>query len=177
MFRPKPPGIPQSNWDRAEKARLIAEAVIEANTLKEFKPQDDEVEVYENHFDNKIVGTCYSYTRNNYRKGISDRLVRSYYVLKNNSRYNSYPSQPYRYFSKNTDLHYAGKYLRSERWGSPEGNFGKDIFFDNGEEVAIESSDTLCYVVARCQPSSKGGKRRPKSKRARRNRRKTSRKY
>jgi hypothetical protein len=178
MFRQKPPGIHKSNWDKAERVRLMAEAVIEANTLKEFKPQDDEVEVYENYFDNKIVGTCYAYTRNNYRIGISDRLVSSYYVLKRNSRYNSYPSQLYRYFSKNTDLHYAGKYLRSERWGSPEGNFGKDIFFHNGKEVEIESSNTLCYKEVPCQSSveAKGGKRRPKSKRKRYTRRKATRK-
>lgn len=179
MFRPRPPGINQINWDKAEGARLMAEAVIEANTLKEFKPQDDEVEVYENYFDNKIVGTCYAYTLNNYRKGISDRLVRSYYVLKNNSRYKSYPSQPYRYFSKNTDLHYAGKYLRSVRWGSPEGNFGKDIFFHDGKEVEIESSDTLCYKEVPCESpaGAKGGNRCRTSKRRRRNRRKTTRKY
>jgi hypothetical protein len=133
--------------------------------------------VYENYFDNKIVGTCYAYTLNNYRIGISDRLVSSYYVLKSNSKYNSYPSHPYRYFSKNTDLYYAGKYLRSERWGSPEGNFGKDIFFHDGKEVEIESSDKLCYKEVPCQSSSKGGRRRLKSKRKRRNRRKTIRKY
>jgi hypothetical protein len=175
MFRPRPPGIHQSNWDKAERARLIAETIIEANSIKQYIPQSDELEVYENHFDNKIVGTCYAYSRKNYRVGDPTKLG-SYYTVKKNTRY---PSNPYRYFSKNTDLHYAGKYLRSERWGSPEGNFGKDIFFHNGKEVEIESSDTLCYVVVPCESSAgvKGGKRRPKSKRKRHNRRKATRKY
>jgi hypothetical protein len=55
----------------------------------------------------------------------------------------------------------------------------KDIFFHNGKEIEIESSNTLCYKEVPCQSSveAKGGKRRRTSKRRRHTRRKATRKY
>ena len=173
MFRPSPHGIEPSNWHRAESARIIAETIMEANSIKKYTPRSDEVEVYSMKFSDKIENKCYAYTLNNYRVGDPTKLSRYYDIKEHND-----PSDPYRYFSKSTDLHYAGEYRRSERGGS-YGKFGKDIFFRDGKEIEIESSNNLCYKEVPCESPAgvKGGKRRRTSKRTRRNRRKTSRKY
>ena len=116
---------------------------------------------------------CYEYATDTYSKGmdINLSLYRELYPGPEN------PPTPYRFFAKKTNIQYAGTYLRSIREGSEHSEDYTDVFRLKGKDNIIKYSDKRCYREVPCQSSNKGGKRRPKSKRKRHNRRKSTRKY
>jgi hypothetical protein len=116
---------------------------------------------------------CYEYATDTYSKGmdINLSLYRELYPGPEN------PPTPYRFFAKKSDIQYAGRYLGSIRKGSEHSEDYTDVFLRNNEENHIKYSSMRCYKEVPCQSSSKGWKCRHKSKRIRRLRRKTSRKY
>ena len=74
---------------------------------------------------------------------------------------------------------YVGKHVSHHRDGYGDGSHSWDIFDDNGKENRVDYSyeGHTSFREVDCKANAKGGKRRRTSKRTRRNRRKTSRKY
>jgi len=74
---------------------------------------------------------------------------------------------------------YVGKHVSHNRDGYGNGDRVWDIFNDNGKENRVDYSyaGRTSFIEVPCKANTKGGKRRRTFKRARRNRRKTSRKY
>jgi hypothetical protein len=143
----------------------------EVTAVRNYTKLYDEEELFM--IDRFDTSKCYEYAIKADIKG--QEIPLQYYSELYPSREN--PPTPYRYFAKTSDITYAGRYISSYKEGSAHSEDYIDIFSLNGKHLSIKSSGMRYYRAVTCPPSNKGGKRRRKSKRVRRARRKTSRKY